>query len=82
MEKKIIGKERVDYVSRKTNQPVKGTSLHVIGKDSKVEGMACETIFISEKSPMYEQVMGYPLESNVTVQYNRWGSVESVILAK
>ena len=82
MKKIIVGKENVDYISKKTNEPVKGITLHTIGADQRVQGHACETIFISIKSPMYEQVLNYPIESEITVQYNRWGSVESVLLVE
>lgn len=82
MTKNIIGKQRVDYVSKKTNQPVVGLTLHVVGEDTRVEGMACETIYISEKSPMYQQALSYPIGADIMVQYNRWGSVETITLCK
>lgn len=82
MSKKIVGKQSVDYVSKKSNQPVVGLTLHVTGTDNRVEGLACETIFISEKSQMYQQCMSYPLNSEINVQYNRYGSVESVTLCE
>lgn len=82
MTKKILGKQSVDYVSKKTNSPVVGVTLHVVGEDSRVEGMACETIYVSEKSPMYQQVLSYPLGSEIMVQYNRWGNVDTIALCK
>lgn len=82
MTKKILGKQSVDYVSKKTNQPVVGLTLHVVGEDSRVEGMACETIYVSDKSPMFQQAISYSLGAEIMVQYNRWGSVESLTLCE
>ena len=85
MSKKIVGKEKVDYVSKKTNQPVTGLTFHCVGdpvvKSERFEGKEVDTIFISSKSPMYAQCAAYAIGSEITVQYNRWGSVESVLLA-
>lgn len=82
MKKQIIGKQNVDYVSKKTNQQVTGITLHVIGEDSRVEGMATETVFISSKSEVYNAVKNMPLGSDVVFSYNRWGNVENVLLCK
>ena len=84
MKKKIVGKQKVDYVSKKTNQPVIGITLHCESEtnDDRFEGTQVETIFISNKSPMYNQCVSFPIGSVVTVMYNRWGSPESVLLDK
>lgn len=79
---KIVGKQRVDYISKKTQQPVKGLSLHCVGTSNRVEGECVETIFVSEKSAMYDEVYELPIGSAITVTYNRWGSVESVSAVK
>ena len=75
---RIVGKQDVDYVSKKTNNPVQGVTLHCVGKSDRVKGEAVETICISAKSPMYQQCMEYPLGTEVTVSYNRYGSVETI----
>lgn len=80
MNVKLVGKQNVDYVSKKTNNPVQGITLHVLAKSDRVEGESCENFFISNKSPMYSQCLGFPLGSELVVQYNRWGSVESAVL--
>lgn len=79
---KIVGKQRVDYVSKKTNQPVVGVTLHCVGSNERVEGLACETIFVSSKSAIYDKVVNLALESNVNIVYNRWGSCEDIVLCK
>ena len=46
MSKKIVGKQNVDYVSKKTGQPVTGVTLHCVGESSRVEGMELSLIHI------------------------------------
>lgn len=84
MSKKVLGKEKVDYVSKKTNNPVTGITLHCCSNvvSDRCEGQQVETIFVSSKSPMYDQVVAFPIGSDIDVMYNRWGSVESVTLSK
>lgn len=82
MEKKVVGKQAVDYISKKTNQPVVGVTLHTVGEDSRIEGMAVETIFVSKKSAMYDDVMKFPIGATVEVSYNRWGSADTIRLCK
>mgnify|MGYP006976104525 CR=1 FL=1 len=82
MNVKIVGKQPVDYVSKKTNQPVQGVTLHCVGTNERVNGLATETIFVSGKSPLFDKVMKLPLESDVTVVYNRWGSCEDIVVCK
>lgn len=79
---KIVGKQNVDYVSRKTNQPVVGVTLHCVCKNDRVNGEAVETLFVSAKSPMYEQCIAFPLGTEITVSYNRYGSVETIEKSK
>mgnify|MGYP004597080381 FL=1 len=82
MTTKIVGKQDVNYVSRKTNKPVTGVTLHCVGESQNVNGMAVDTVYISSASPMFEQVLSYPLGSEIMISYNRYGSVESVTLCK
>ncbi|MBD5451285.1 MAG: hypothetical protein HDR25_01460 [Lachnospiraceae bacterium] len=83
MSMKIVGKQKVDYISKKTNQPVVGITLHCVAdtNDERFEGKRVESIFISNRSLMYEQCLAFPLETEISVMYNRYGSVESVLLA-
>lgn len=79
MSKKIVGKQSVDYVSKKTGQPVIGVTLHCVGESNRVEGMECETIFVSGRSPIYDQCVKFPLGQEINVSYNRWGAAESIL---
>lgn len=79
---KIVGKQNVDYISKKTQEPVKGVSLHCTGTRNNVEGEAVETIFVSAKSGLYDEVIKMPVGTEVSVSYNRWGSVDSLHAVK
>lgn len=83
MSMKIVGKQKVDYVSKKTNQPVVGVTLHCVSdtNDERFEGMRTESIFISNRWAMYEQCVSFPIGSEISVTYNRYGSVNGVVLA-
>lgn len=82
MSLKVVGKQNVDYMSKKTNQQVTGITLHIIGQNSRVEGMAVDTIFVSSKSNTYNTVASLPIGAEIDVLYNRWGNVETVELCK
>lgn len=79
---KIVGKRMVEYTSKKTNNLVKGIELHCVGKRNNVEGEGVENIFISEKSGLYDEVYKMPLNTEISVTYNRWGSVDTLQACK
>lgn len=80
MEKyEIVGKEEVDYVSKKTNERVEGLKLHCIGEvdaKTRVKGIAVETLWISKRSEMYADAVKVPMNTAITCNYNRWGGLE------
>ncbi len=45
MKVKVLGIQSVDYVSRKTGNPVKGVTLHSSFKDAQVEGESVSSIY-------------------------------------
>lgn len=51
------GFELVDYVSKKTNQPVKGCTLYFDCKSKDAFGYVGKSEFISESSPLYKRVI-------------------------
>lgn len=81
MKVKVLGVTAVDYVSRKTGQPVKGTTLHSSFKDANTQGDAVDSIFISDN-------LGLPCVSEirpgmtVNVEYNNRGYVAGVEICK
>lgn len=74
----VMGIQPVNYVSRKTNQPVTGTTLHVAYPKKDVEGNAVETVFISSKSEI--GLNGIEVGCSLSMSYNRWGSVDNLEL--
>lgn len=82
MTKQILGKQIVDYFSKKNNRQVTGVTLHCAGNDTRVEGLGVETIYIPSVSSLYADVMNMPLGTEIVVGYNRWGSVDTVSAVK
>lgn len=75
----IVGKQKVDYVSKKSGEPVKGISLHCVGSNNNVEGKSVETVFISARSQeMYDKVCKLPVGAKVAISYNKYRAVENI----
>ena len=74
MKTKLLGIQTVDYVSRKTGNPVKGVTLHCSFKDPQVEGEAVDGIFVSDnlKLPCISELR---VGQIVDVTYNNRGYV-------
>lgn len=51
----IKGFEPVDYVSKKTNQPVKGVTIYFDCKSKDVFGCVGKSEYIAESSPLYKR---------------------------
>ena len=74
----IVGIKKVDYVSKKTGRPVQGFSLFVQYERKDVDGVACEEVYVSN-----ERISEVPqIGDFCDVYYNRFGSVESVVIDK
>lgn len=72
----VTGIKKVDYVSKKTGRPVQGFSLWLSYERKDVEGTACDEVYVSN-----ERISDVPkLGDMVDVYYNRFGSVESVVI--
>lgn len=75
---KLVGKEFMDYVSRKSGKPVVGISLHVLVDSDKVEGKACETVWVSVNNSSYDTACNLSLGVDFIAYYNKYGGVESL----
>lgn len=74
MKYKVIGTQLVDYVSKKTGNPVKGVTIHAACKDAQVKGEMASQIFVSDQlgiDGLYSLAPG----STVDVEYNNRGYV-------
>lgn len=69
----LVGKERLEYVSKKTNRMVKGYNLHFIESSPHCEGMKTSTAYVSDD--VYFNYFDIPLDSYVEVFYNSYRQV-------
>ena len=77
----IVGVRRIEYVSKKTGNPVKGYEIHTEEQRKDVTGVATEKIFVGEekaKNCGFMPEVGQEIE----VAYNRFGSVQAVEVFK
>ena len=80
----IIGIERVDYVSKKTNDRVKGYTFYCIGEKSAIIGGSfCESYFVNDDNlkSLLDTVKGDVkslVGAHVRPYRNRYGSVEQL----
>lgn len=81
MKVKVLGLQTVDYVSRKSGNPVKGITLHAVFKDSQVTGDAVGNIFISDNLNL-ACAKQLAVGQIVDVVYNNRGFVCDAIIEK
>ena len=74
MEYCVIGKEYLDYVSKKSNKQVKGYTLHLTFEKENCEGLAVLSTFVSEE-------IGKDININDQVElfYNQYGKVIKIV---
>lgn len=80
MSYRVVGIEDVNYVSKKTGQPVSGVNLHVTFplNEQKGEGEAVEKIYCKQS---LEGIDSISVGDDVEIYYNRFGGVEEIRLA-
>ena len=81
MKVKVLGIQSVDYVSRKTGNPVKGVTLHSSFKDAQVEGESVSPIFVSDNLNI-KAVADIRPGTMVDVEYNNRGYVCDLAICK
>lgn len=69
----LVGKERLEYVSKKTNRLVKGYNLHFIEKSPYCEGLKTSSAFVSDE--VYNNYFDIPLDTYLDVFYNSFRQV-------
>lgn len=75
MEYCVIGKEFLDYLSKKTNKQVRGYSLHLTYEKDNCEGLATITEFVSE-----EMGRDVKISDQVELLYNKYGKVNKIVV--
>lgn len=81
MKAKVVGIQIISYTSKRTGQPVSGTSLHVEFNDAQVEGFAVDKIFLSSTLNLPD-LANVTLNSNVDIEYNNRGYVQGLRVIK
>ena len=81
MKARVLGVQSVDYVSRRTGQPVKGVSFHIAYKDNNVRGEAVSDVFVSDNLGI-SGVMDIAPGDNIDVEYNNRGYVCGLAVLK
>lgn len=79
MKYEVLGAQAVDYISRKSGNPVKGVTLHVKYKDAQVQGEATANLFISDNLGI-PNIADVRPHSVVDVEYNQRGYVAGLTL--
>lgn len=75
MEYIVVGKEFLDYVSKKTGKNIKGYTLHMTHEKQGCLGLATLSEFVSEE-------IGQDIAVNDTVEllYNKYGKVFKIVV--
>lgn len=77
----LVGVQSVDYVSKKSGNPVKGVNLHclVLDKLANLDGSGVERLFISANGNAFEQVNALKIGCKFSCYFNKWGNVDSIV---
>lgn len=74
MEVKVLGIKKIDYISKRTNNPVHGTELHVSFQDNRVSGLAVDKIFVRDRVDIGSVKLG----DSLNLLFDRYGQVDFV----
>lgn len=77
MKAKVLGLQTLDYISRKTGQPVKGVTMHCSYYDQQVRGQAVSSIFVSDNLQL-DCVYNLEVGDEVDIEYSNRGYVCNV----
>lgn len=75
---KVLGIESVNYVSKKTGNPVSGQRLHLSYDKKGCDGAAVESYFVRNDA-FSDGVPG--VGDDVELFFNRYGNVRSVVIS-
>lgn len=76
MEFVVVGKEHIDYLSKKSNKQIKGYNLHLTYEKEKCEGQAVMNVFVNEDLGSDVNVT-----DEVELFYNQYGKVIKIVTA-
>lgn len=79
MKMKVVGMQSVDYVSRKTGNPVKGVTLYTVYKDNDVHGERTDNVFVSDNLQV-KDIANIKPGMTIDVEFNRRGFISDVAI--
>lgn len=71
----VIGKEYVDYVSKKTGKQVKGYTLHLCYEKDNCDGLAVANEFVGE-----DYGKDIKVNDKIELFYNKYGKVNKIAI--
>ena len=79
MKVKVIGKQKVDYVSRKTGKHVEGLNLHTYFQDRSTEGFAVKSFYLPKDFPNLDKVK---VNLDYEIYFNQYGGVDFLAICE
>lgn len=73
---KIIGFEKISYVSRKTNRQVSGTKVYYTERNKNVIGERSDSFYISDENE--HALNGINIDDEVVVYYDSYRNVAAI----
>ena len=70
----LVGKEIIDYISKKTGKRVSGGKVYLMSESSRVDGYKTEDVYVSEET-FNRFFANVPLESFLDLYFDRNGFV-------
>jgi len=79
---KVVGIEKVHYMSKKSNQWVDGINLHCVSDPAEtdtVSGQTVERLFVSNRSAAIATAQQVQIGHDIKAFYNRFGSIDDIL---
>lgn len=79
---KVVGIEKVHYLSKKSNQWVDGLNLHCVSDPVETEmlsGQSVDRLFVSNRSAAITVAQQVKIGDDVKAFYNRFGSIDDIL---
>lgn len=73
----VVGYQIVDYVSKKTNQPVRGTTLFLTYEDNAINGYGTESVYVSDR---VRDGQIFRVGDSVNLIYEKGGRLDAIIV--
>lgn len=76
----IVGKKRVDFKPKNSDDRVDGLTVYVTYEEDKVQGLATDKIFLST-TKFGDMFSDLKVGTLIEISYNKFGKVDSVHVA-